>query len=329
MALFVGPLWLGWSAVTLEGRSVSPASPVDGHSAAAAILVRCGTVPAHCWVTDWSEHASPGIALLFVVPLSGVYAAVRLVLPIGLGWVLQSDRPTVAGLLRSTPPVWRPSWPRNSAILRPSLPQPLVSVLVGLELHTELSLTASLCPVVFRLSCHWAVFGLTSRALGGRQAVGSRSPIITVCTKHTPALLAVCFPAHWTGKRWVSRHSRFHLDRVTCLRVKQASSKVGIITTSSRGWSQTGSRCCGPISISCSPKCGTSSTVSWNRLARAGKVLSLSALILGGGLFPTTGVCHAPASRGRDPPGPPETSTTGKPRPTRRQGVNAGRTLDD
>ena len=55
-----------------------------------AILVRCGTVPAHCWVTDWFEHASLGIALLFVVPLHGVYAAVRLVLPIGPDWVLQS-----------------------------------------------------------------------------------------------------------------------------------------------------------------------------------------------------------------------------------------------
>ena len=56
----------------------------------AAILFRCGTVPAHWWVTDWFEHASLGIALLFAVPLGGVYAAVRLVLPIGQGWVLQS-----------------------------------------------------------------------------------------------------------------------------------------------------------------------------------------------------------------------------------------------
>jgi NADH-quinone oxidoreductase subunit M len=55
-----------------------------------AILVRCGTVPVHCWVTDWFEHASPGIASLFVVLVSGVYAAVRLVLAIGPAWVLQS-----------------------------------------------------------------------------------------------------------------------------------------------------------------------------------------------------------------------------------------------
>ena len=37
----------------------------------AAVLIRCGTVPAHCWVTDWFEHASFGNALLFVTPLTG------------------------------------------------------------------------------------------------------------------------------------------------------------------------------------------------------------------------------------------------------------------
>ena len=63
----------------------------------AAILVRCGTVPAHCWVTDWFEHASFGIALLFVTPLTGVYAAVRLVLPIAPDWVLAEHRPGLAG----------------------------------------------------------------------------------------------------------------------------------------------------------------------------------------------------------------------------------------
>ncbi len=85
MGLFVGLLIVGWSAVTLAG---GPSAHVPWWAAVpllVAILVRCGTVPAHCWVTDWFEHASPGIAMLFVVPLSGVYAAVRLVLPIGSG----------------------------------------------------------------------------------------------------------------------------------------------------------------------------------------------------------------------------------------------------
>ena len=88
MALFVGLLVLGWAGVESAGSMAPPtwATVV----LMAAILVRCGTVPAHCWVTDWFEHTSFGIALLFVTPLAGVYAAVRLVLPIAPDWVLQS-----------------------------------------------------------------------------------------------------------------------------------------------------------------------------------------------------------------------------------------------
>src|SRR6185312_9889623 len=85
MSLFAGLLVLGWAGVEATGSVAPPtwATVV----LMAAILVRCGTVPAHCWVTDWFEHTSPGIALLYVVPLSGVYAATRLVMPIGPGWV--------------------------------------------------------------------------------------------------------------------------------------------------------------------------------------------------------------------------------------------------
>ena len=46
-------------------------------------------MPAHCWVTDWFENASFGNALLFITPLSGVYAAIRLILPVGPDWFLQ------------------------------------------------------------------------------------------------------------------------------------------------------------------------------------------------------------------------------------------------
>ena len=58
----------------------------------AAVLVRCGAVPAHCWVTDWFEHSSFGNALLFVAPLTGVYAAVRLLLPAAPDWALPLRR---------------------------------------------------------------------------------------------------------------------------------------------------------------------------------------------------------------------------------------------
>ena len=62
-----------WSSAGRPSRSHGRGSgrPPGGRSSRCwlAILVRCGTVPAHCWVTDWFEHASFGIALLFVIPL--------------------------------------------------------------------------------------------------------------------------------------------------------------------------------------------------------------------------------------------------------------------
>src|SRR5262249_7821434 len=88
MGLFVGLLALGWVFVDEAGghggQSAWAAVPL-----LAAILIRCGAAPAHCWLTDWFEHASLGNALLFVAPLTGVYAALRLVLPVAPDWVLQ------------------------------------------------------------------------------------------------------------------------------------------------------------------------------------------------------------------------------------------------
>jgi NADH-quinone oxidoreductase subunit M len=54
----------------------------------AAVLIRNGVVPAHCWVTDLFEHASFGTALLFVTPMVGAFGAMRLVLPIAPEWVM-------------------------------------------------------------------------------------------------------------------------------------------------------------------------------------------------------------------------------------------------
>jgi NADH-quinone oxidoreductase subunit M len=88
MALFAALLVLGWSFV----------DPTGGHQTQTAwatvplmiaVLIRSGGVPFHCWMTDWFERASFGNALLFVAPLTAVYAAVRLVLPIAPDWVLQ------------------------------------------------------------------------------------------------------------------------------------------------------------------------------------------------------------------------------------------------
>jgi NADH-quinone oxidoreductase subunit M len=164
MALFVGLLVLGWAVVESQGPDARygwAALPL-----LAAVLVRCGTVPAHCWVTDWFEHASFGIALLFVLPLSGVYAAIRLILPIAPDWVLRS-----IGVISLFTAVYSSGMAVIQRDARRFFGYLFLSyaslVLVGLELHTELSLCASLClwlSAILSLSG----LGLTLRAVEAR-----------------------------------------------------------------------------------------------------------------------------------------------------------------
>src|SRR5262249_27654989 len=88
MALFLGLLVLGWALVDPRGDRRAG----SGWATAcllAAVLVRCGAAPAHGWLTDWFEHASFGNALLFATPLTGVYVAVRLALPVAPDWALR------------------------------------------------------------------------------------------------------------------------------------------------------------------------------------------------------------------------------------------------
>ena len=87
MAVFVGLLIIGWAGVQFSNGSPLGLA-ISSIPLMLAILTRCGTVPMHCWVTDWFENASFGNAILSVAPLTGVLAAVRLVLPIAPGWVL-------------------------------------------------------------------------------------------------------------------------------------------------------------------------------------------------------------------------------------------------
>jgi NADH-quinone oxidoreductase subunit M len=88
MGLFVALLVAGYAladANVLEG----PYSWLALVSLLGAIFIRIGIAPFHCWMTDLFEHATFGTALLFVAPMVGAFAAVRLVLPIAPDWVLR------------------------------------------------------------------------------------------------------------------------------------------------------------------------------------------------------------------------------------------------
>ena len=279
MALFVGLLVLGWLAVTLEGGTAARAPWWAVAPLLVAILVRCGTVPMHCWVTDWFERASPGIALLFLAPLSGVYAAVRLVLPIGPGWVLSS-----IGLLSLFTAVYAAAMATIQRETRRFFAHLFLShsslVLVGLELHTELSLTASLC-LWFSVMLSMGGFGLTVRALEARFGRLSLSDFHGLY-EHSP-MLAVFFLL--TGLASVGFPGTLGFISIELLvdSAVEASPYVGIIVIAAGALNAiavmrayfflfTGARHVSSVSLKITKR-------------EQAAVLSLSALILGGGLF--------------------------------------------
>jgi NADH-quinone oxidoreductase subunit M len=284
MALFVGLLVLGWTAVGLSGGPSKIAPWWATVPLLLAILVRCGTVPAHCWVTDWFEHASPGIALLYVTPLTGVYAAVRLVLPIAPGWVLAS-----IGLLSLFTAVYAAGMATIQLETRRFFAHLFLShsslVLVGLELDSENSLTGSFC-LWFSVILSLGGFGLTLRALEarfGRLSLGDfhglyeHSPTLAVCFLLT-GLATVGFPF---TLGFISTEllvdSAVVASPYVGIAVVTASALNGIAVVRAYFLLFTGATHVSTVSLGLGLR---------ERIA----VLTLAALILGGGLFPQPGV---------------------------------------
>jgi NADH-quinone oxidoreductase subunit M len=284
MAIFVGLMVIGWSAVDTAANITSPQAQWGIVLLMAAILVRCGTIPAHCWVTDWFEHASLGIAILHIVPLSGVYAAVRLVLPIAPDWILRS-----IGLISLATAVYAAGMACVQRESRRFYAYLFLShaslVLVGLELHTPLSLTASLClwfSVIFSLGG----FGLALRALEARfgrlalinyHGLYSHSPTLAICFLLT-GLACVGFPC---TIGFISTEllvdSAVHASPLVGFSVVVATALNGIAVVRAYLLLFTGTRHTSTVSLEISPR---------ERVS----VLTLAALVLGGGLYPQPGV---------------------------------------
>ena len=132
----------------------------------AAVLVRSGSVPVHCWMTDLFENATFGTALLYVTPMAGAYAAVRLVLPIAPDWALRTI--AIVSLVTAVYAAGMALVQREARrffcylfLSHSSL------VLVGLEVATPIALTGGLC-VWISVGMSLAGFGLTLRALEAR-----------------------------------------------------------------------------------------------------------------------------------------------------------------
>lgn len=160
MALFAGLLIAGQAMVESE------AVFAGGAVLTLAALLRTGIVPLHCWMTDLFEKATFGTALLFVAPMTGAYAVMRLVLPIAPPWALQSI--AVVSLFTA---VYAGGMALVQHEARRFFCYLFLShsslVLVGLELATPIGLTGALC-VWLSVGLSLGGFGLTLRCVESR-----------------------------------------------------------------------------------------------------------------------------------------------------------------
>jgi NADH-quinone oxidoreductase subunit M len=283
MILFVGLMGLGWAQLNPAGRSEDQPA-LATVLLLAAVLIRCGAVPAHCWVTDWFEHASFGNALLFMTPLVGVYAAVRLVVPFAPDGML-----TALGIFALATAVYAAGMALVQRQPRRLFAFLFLShsslVLVGLAVHTLLGVTAALAlGVAVPLSL--AGFGLTLRALEARfgrlsladfHGLYDNSPALAVCFALT-GLAAVGFPG---TLGFVATEmlvdGAVEASPWAGLAVVVAAALNGIAVVRAYFRLFTGTRHPSTVSLRLGPR---------ERFA----VLTLAALILGGGLFPQPGV---------------------------------------
>jgi NADH-quinone oxidoreductase subunit M len=283
MALYLGLLVLGWALVDPGGHHPAP----SGWATAcllAAVLIRCGAVPAHCWLTDWFERASFGNALLFATPLTGVYVAVRLVLPVAPDWTLQG-----IGVVSLITAVYAAGMAVVQQEVRRFFSYLFLShaslVLVGLELHTPVSLAGALC-LWFAVTLSLAGFGLTLRALEARygrltledfRGLYEHSPMLAVCFLVT-GLASVGFPGTLgfvSSELLVEGAVEASLS--TGVLVVAAGALNGIAVVRAYFLLFTGARRFSSVSLAITAR---------ERFV----LLTLTALVFGGGLFPQPGV---------------------------------------
>lgn len=279
MALFVVLLVLGWTFVWpgVEHRLGTAWAAIP---LLAAVLIRCGSIPVHCWITDWFENASFGNALLFVTPLSGVYAAVRLVVPTAPDWALRS-----IGLFSLATAVYAAGMAVVQKDARRFFAYLFLSnaalILVGLELHTTVSLTGSLA-LWISAPLSLAGLGLTLRALEARfgrlslarfHGLYDHAPMLAVCFLLT-GLASIGFPGTFgfvAGELLVD--GAVEASPFVGLAIALAGAINGIAVVRAYFRLFTGARHPSTIALGMSLR---------ERLA----VLTLAVLILAGGIFP-------------------------------------------
>lgn len=199
MLLYVGGMTAGQWLIDLQSNNEAPAGwrilPL-----ALAVLIRNGVAPFHTWVSDLFEKGSFGGALLFVAPITGAYAAVRLLFPIAPQWLLEGMR--VAALITAVYAAAMSLIQKDCRRFFAHLFLSLASlVLFGLCLDNPIGLTGALC-VWLSMSLALGGLGLTLRAMESRcgrlslvdyQGLHEHTPNLAMCFVLT-GLASVGFP---------------------------------------------------------------------------------------------------------------------------------------
>jgi NADH-quinone oxidoreductase subunit M len=165
MGMFVLLLTIGYGLLQFRASPNEPAL-VASAVLTVATLLRSGIVPVHCWMTDLFEKASFGTAILFVTPLTGAFAVMRLVLPVAPDWALHW-----IALLSLVTAIYASGMALVQTEARRFFCYLFLSnaslVLVGLELVTPIGLTGALC-VWLSVGLSLTGFGLTLRSIESR-----------------------------------------------------------------------------------------------------------------------------------------------------------------
>lgn len=165
MSLFIALLFLGQMLLRMTSGG-GLLAVVAVALLTAAVLLRSGIAPVHCWMTDLFEHASFGTALLHVTPMVGAYGVARLVLPVAPLWIL-----TAVSLASLVTAVYAAGMALVQTEARRFFCYLFLShsslVLVGLETATPIGLTGALC-LWLSVSLSLTGFGLVMRSVEAR-----------------------------------------------------------------------------------------------------------------------------------------------------------------
>lgn len=255
----------------------------------AAVLLRNGVVPVHCWMTDLFEHASFGTALLFVTPMVGTYGAMRLVLPVAPDWLMDSIAviSLITALYAAGMALVQVEARRFFAYVYLSHSS-LILVgfgLIGTHIEAALGLTGALC-VWLSVGISLSGFGLTLRSVEARtgrlslaefHGMYEQTPMLAAFFLLT-GLASIGFPATigFIGTELLI-DAAVHVSPWAGMLVVIVAALNGLAVLHAYFRVFTGCRHPGTIDLRA-------------RLSERIAVLTLTLLILGGGLFPQPGV---------------------------------------